>query len=391
MLLAQVHSEKSSRLMLFDILFLFLAAYSIQMIIFGIAAFRARYHTDLSFKPRVAIIIAARNEESKIQRCLDSIARLSYPPDLLDVVIVDDRSTDNTASLIRGYTAKHSHMKLITALPGSGNLQGKTNAVAQGIMESRGEIIMFTDADCSVPPHWVEETVKYYTDSSIGIVAGFTALRVRRWFDALQAIDWFVLFTVAAATVRLRYPVTAVGNNLSVRRSAYDHVGGYARIPFSVTEDYALFHAITHGTAYHARFPLNPASLVESDSCVNIGELFQQKMRWFTGGKGMNAGSLLLLTVPYGLNIALAVSLIWIPPLTFVTALLVKTSIDLFLALPSLLSFRRTPLLRYFLFFELYYNAYVVVFPVLVIAGLKTTWKERTYGSLKTKAPRANA
>ena len=379
--LFQIHSKRSFRFMLANILFLLLAAYSIMMITLGIAAFRARYPVDRSFAPRVAIIIAARNEEKNIRQCLDSIAGLSYPTDLLEVVIVDDRSTDHTAQIAGEYTAKHSHMKLVAAVPGTGNLRGKSNAVAQGIRESAGDIIMFTDADCSVPPRWVEETVKYYTDASIGIVAGFTALRARRWFDALQALDWFVLFSVAAATIRLRYPVTAVGNNLSVRRAAYDLVGGYTAIPFSVTEDYALFHAVTHGTGYHARFPLDAAALVESDPCANFGELYQQKMRWFTGGKGMNAGSLMLLMVPYGLNVVLAISLLWSPTLAVFCALLIKTSVDLFLTLPSVVAFKRLSLLRYFPVFEVYYILYVLVFPVLVLAGLETTWKERTYGA----------
>ena len=368
--------------MLADILFLFLVAYSLQMIIYGIAAFRARYPVDLSFRPSVAIIIAARNEEKNIRQCLDSIARLSYPARLLEVVIVDDRSTDNTAQIVREYTARHAHIKLVTAVAGTGNLRGKTNAVAQGIRESKGDIIMFTDADCSVPARWVEETIKYYTNDSIGIVAGFTALRVRRWFDALQTLDWFLLFSVAAATIRLRYPVTAVGNNLSVRRAAYDLVGGYENIPFSVTEDYALFHAVTHSTTYQARFPIDAAALVESDPCAGVGELYQQKMRWFTGGKGMNVGSLLLLLVPYGANVALVISLLWNPSLAVLWAFLAKASVDLFLVLPSVIAFRQLPLLRYFLFFEAYYIAYVLVFPVLVLAGAETVWKERTYGTV---------
>ena len=95
----------------------------------------------------------------------------------------------------------------------------------------------------------------------------------------------------------------------------------------------------------------------------------------------MNAGSLMLLMVPYGLNVVLAISLLWSPTLAVFCALLIKTSVDLFLTLPSVVAFKRLSLLRYFPVFEVYYILYVLVFPVLVLAGLETTWKERTYGA----------
>lgn len=366
--------------MLVDILLVLTLAYAIKIIIFGIAAFHAHYPSDASYKPTVSLIVAARNEEKNIRQCLDSIVRLSYPPHLLEVLIVDDQSTDSTAQLVQGYCHEHPQIRLVTTKAGTGNLRGKTNAVAQGIDASSGEILMFTDADCVVPTQWVEETVKYYGDASVGVVAGFTQLRSRNWFEAIQALDWFVLFSVAAATVRLKYPVTAVGNNLSVRRSAYDKVGGFRKIPFSVTEDYALFHAITRDGAFRARFPLDPSTLVESEPCGNWKELFRQKKRWFTGGKGMDIKSLLIFTIPYGLNLALLANLVWNPSLILVAAFLTKILVDVIITLPSVVTFRQWHLLRHFLSFEIYYIWYVLFFPLVVIVGKDLVWKERTFG-----------
>lgn len=366
--------------MLADTLLLFAIAYAIKIIVFGIAAFNAHYRYDLSCKPAVSIVIAARNEEMNIRRCLESVAGLTYPTNLLEIVIVDDRSTDRTADIVMEFVERHPHMKLLRASAGTGNLRGKTNAVAQGIERSRGEIVMFTDADCNVPARWVEETVKYYTDSSIGIVAGFTALRARWWFEAIQALDWFVLFTVAAAAIRLKYPVTAVGNNLSVRRAAYDKVGGYRTIPFSVTEDYALFHAITHSTNYRAVFPVDALTLVESDPCNSWQELYRQKKRWFTGGRGMDWKSLLVFAIPYCLNASLIANMLFAPSLFVFAAFMAKMFVDLFLALPSIIAFRRWGIVQYFLIFEVYYIAYVLLFPLVVLIGREVVWKGRSFG-----------
>jgi len=366
--------------MLADILLLFAVAYSIKIIVFGIAAFNACYPSNLSCKPTVSIIIAARNEEKNIRRCLESVTGLSYPSDLLEIVIVDDRSTDETASIVREYIDRHFHLRFVAASPGTGNLLGKTNAVAQGIEVSKGEILMFTDADCTVPIRWVEETVKYYDDPSVGIVAGFTALRTLGWFEAIQALDWFVLFTVAAATIRLNYPVTAVGNNLSVRRAAYDEVGGYRKIPFSVTEDYALFHAITHDTGYRAVLPVDPSTLVESEPCKDREELYRQKKRWFTGGRGMDVKSLLVFAIPYCLNASLIANILFAPSILVLITFGVKIFVDLFLALPSIVSFRRWHLVRYFLIFEAYYIMYILLFPLVALVGREVVWKGRSFG-----------
>lgn len=366
--------------MVHDILFLLAALYAIQILTFTIAVALARYPADPSHQPTVTIVIAARNETENIRRCLDSMIALTYPRTLLEVVVVDDRSTDGTSAIVGEYVSKHEFIRLLRAEAGSEHLRGKANALMQGIEATSGEILLFTDADCVVPPDWVERVTSYYNDERIGIVAGFTSLEARTWFEAIQAIDWYVLFSVAAATIRLHYPVTAVGNNLSVRRKAYEAVGGYRSVPFSVTEDYALFHAITSHTEYTARFPLNTRMAVASRACPTVRDLLRQKTRWFTGGRDMDVKSLAIFSVSYLLHLSITVALLlgyWEPAaLAFGT----KTLVDLFLSIPTLRAFQRWNLLRYFLLYEVYYFLYVLAFPIVVLVRKDVVWKERRFG-----------
>ena len=365
--------------MLYDILLLLAIVYSLQIITFAVATFLARYPTTSSYQPTVSIVIAARNEETNIRRCLDSIVSLSYPTHLLEVMVVDDRSSDQTHAIVSEYATRHSHIRLLKAEPESGHLRGKTNAVTQGIEVTTGEIIMFTDADCKVPRRWVQEILSYYTHEGIGIVAGFTSLTYRNWFEGVQAIDWYVLFSVAAATIRLHYPVTAVGNNLSVRRKAYEAVGGYRKIPFSVTEDYALFHAVTTHTDYAARFPLNTAMAVESQACATLRDLFRQKTRWFTGGRRMDIKSLAVFSVSYLFNLSILVTLALGDWKVAAWSFVVKMVSDFFLAVPALGAFKRWNLLQHFVLYEVYYFWYVLVFPLIVLFGKEVIWKERAF------------
>jgi len=362
-----------------EVLLALAVAYAVSMIVFSIAVSKARYSVDRKYRPTVSIIIAARNEEQNIRRCLESMVHLTYPSHLLEVVVVDDRSTDGTQAVVREFSARYPCMKSLIAEAEAGGLRGKTNAITQGIEVSSGEILLFTDADCTVQSHWVEETVKYYTNKDIGIVAGFTSLQAGRWFESIQALDWFVLFSVAAAGLRLGFPITAIGNNLSVRRKVYDLVGGYRMLPFSVTEDYALFDAITKTRKYAARFPLDRSTLVESKACGNLRELYKQKKRWFTGGANIDARRMIPFCAVYALNVLLPASLLTSGLSGLLVPITLKTLADLILAIPTLTTFRRWNLLLYFPLFEVYYIVYLVVMPVVALFGKKVVWKERTF------------
>ncbi len=363
--------------MLIDILLILAVAYFLLISLFALAAFTARYPTDDTYRPKVSILIAARDEEKNIGSCLESCERLSYPVDRLEVIVIDDRSTDATQSIIQGFADRLPHIKLVVATPGSGKLQGKTNAVTQGIDNASGEILLFTDADCIVPRRWVEETVKYYASEDVGVVAGFTYLEGAGWFSCFQATDWFTLFTVASAGTRVGIPLTAVGTNLSVRRQAYDDVGGYRKIPFSVTEDYALFHAVISTKRYGARFPMDRGALVESQPCGSWEQLYRQKKRWFAGGIGMELKIVLGFAVAYLLSALFIVTpfFAWSP--VYWLALLLKLAADFFLTLPSLSRFGKWRLLPCWPIFQIYFFLYVLVYPPIVYFRKDVIWKDR--------------
>jgi 1,2-diacylglycerol 3-beta-glucosyltransferase len=365
--------------MLVDVLFWLALVYLGQMVLFTLGAWLSRYSFDRSRKPTVSIIIAARNEEENIGRCLRSMCSLSYPREKLEVLVVDDRSSDRTSDIVRNYSLETPNIRLLTARPPTDHLQGKANAVTQGLEDAHGEIVLFTDADCEVQPGWVEETIKYYTDERVGIVAGFTLLKPTKELEKMQALDWFLLFSLAAAGIRLKHPFTAVGNNLSVSRVSYDAIGGYRSIPFSVTEDYALFHAVTTKRKFQARFPLDPATLVFSQPCRTLRQLYNQKKRWFTGGRDMGAGNLLFFCLSYAFMLLLVIGLpamaaagAWFPWAARLIA-------DFLVLLPTITTFRRWNLMSAFPLLEIYLTLYVILFPPIVLLGSAVTWKDRSF------------
>ncbi len=351
--------------------------YSGLMVYLKVGLIRAyRTKRNNSFEPKVSVIVAARNEEAHIGACIKSLIRLDYPREKLEAIIVNDSSTDRTSEIAEDLAHNHSWMKVISSRAGEGNLLGKSNAVSAGIDVSHGEILMFTDADCIAPPEWVRETVKCF-DEQAGIVGGFTLLESTRTFEGMQALDWVFLFGVSSATAGWGIPLTVIGNNLAIRRSAYDSTGGFRNIPFSVTEDYALVQAILRNSEFEVRFPLNPATVVRSRPCATWKQLFRQKQRWGVGGLDMVLRGKLIMTIGWAFRAVLLTSLFYSPPLMALAGIAVLCIADLQFLWKPLERFHHLGSLKYFPAFELYFTLYGLIIPVVSLLSRNVVWKER--------------
>jgi cellulose synthase/poly-beta-1,6-N-acetylglucosamine synthase-like glycosyltransferase len=330
-----------------------------------------------NYEPTVSIIVAARNEEHFIGDCLNSILAAEYPKEKLEIIAVSDHSTDRTADVIAGIAKQYPHVKLVCSDHERGNLRGKTNAVAAGIAASRGEILMFTDADCKVSKSWVRDTVKYFT-SDIGIIGGYTLLDSRGVFEDMQTLDWIALFNTASATAGWNIPLTVIGNNLSMRRTAYDQTGGFEKIPFSVTEDYAIVQAVLMRTKFRLSFPLDARTAVTSNPCKSWNQLYHQKQRWGVGGLDMIPAGIIVMSISWLLKFLLLVTVFLASPLVWISVFLVKCATDCYYLWKPLKTLGALRYLRSIPVFEIYFTLYVVLIPFIALFSKKVVWKERS-------------
>jgi cellulose synthase/poly-beta-1,6-N-acetylglucosamine synthase-like glycosyltransferase len=349
--------------------------YAVQFITLTFGIRRAPSEPYSEETPRVSVIVAARNEEETIESCIISLIHNDYPDHLKEIVLINDSSTDGTADIMNRYAQNYDNIIYVYAETGS--LRGKANALAEGIKKSTGQIYLFTDADCVVPTRWIRKQVSYFSQDT-GVVGGFTRLRAGTWFAGMQALDWFFLYTVAAAFTGFNRPVTAVGNNLCVRKEAYNDTGGYEKLPFSVTEDYILVHAIKKTGGWTVRFPLDPETLVVSKPCHDIKSLYRQKHRWATGGGDVEPAAFFFFAPVF-----LFYTLIVLFPLAGIvpafTALMIKTGVDCILLYKPLKTLKALDLYKFIFHFELLHIAYVLLLPFQILFGKKVIWKERSY------------
>ncbi|MGE5315964.1 MAG: glycosyltransferase [Acidobacteriota bacterium] len=353
--------------------------YFLQGIILIVGLARTRGPVDPAYEPSVTIVVAARNEEHTIGTCLDSLSAIDYPKNMLEVIVVNDQSSDRTSSIVEDYARRFPFIHLVQAEPSSGALRGKANALAQGIDHAHGEIVMMTDADCTAHPLWVRNTVRHFSKDT-GIVAGFTLLDVQDAFSGMQSLDLAYILGIGAAAIGLKMPMSCIGNNFSFRRTAYNEVGGYRGIPFSVTEDFALFKAIVRSGRWRYRFPMGSETLITSRACERWIDLYRQKRRWAVGGKEIQSQGIFLFIIGFTIHVAIAAQLLW-PSLmqwsVFAAGIAVKGATDFMFLYAVLRRLGRRARIGHFLLFELYFLLYVVLLPFIVFLGGKVVWKER--------------
>ncbi|MFN8349138.1 MAG: glycosyltransferase [Spirosomataceae bacterium] len=242
---------------------------------------------------KVTLLIAARNEADNILPCLRSVAALSYPKEQLQVLIGDDASEDETAALVTEFIQDKPHFELVRIIPDKHH-KGKTNVLAQLAQRAEGEYLFFTDADMEVPADWVQNMLSHFKPN-VGVVTGITTMQPlplaylaqggsvwQLLFGYFQALEWLYYLSLFRLLSLFNIPVTAMGNNMAITRKAYEAVGSYESIPFSITEDYALFRAVLDkGFGFVQLF--DRRILTVSKPVPTFSQLLVQRKRWMYG------------------------------------------------------------------------------------------------------------
>ena len=334
-------------------------------------------------------MVAARDEEANILRCLQALDTLSYPASHLQILIGNDHSTDATKEIIQKFIADKPHFELLNIVVNPvygeknlGQARGKANVLAQLAQAARGEWWLITDADIAVPAHWVEAMLaarqNNKSDTPTGIVTGFTLVQGNTLFAKMQAIDWAYSLGLIKVWSDQGIPVTAMGNNLGISPEAYRKTGGYENIPFSITEDFALFQAIVK-QGYGFRNVIDTHVMALSQPLPTLKDWLHQRKRWMSGA----------LQAPWFLSVFFALHgvfwmlvflLLFINPgwaLGIGTAKLLSQSLFIGSILKQV---GQTRLIRYLLLFELYHVAFTWLMLGFYLLPVKVIWKGRRYG-----------
>lgn len=335
-----------------------------------------------SFNTRVTVLIAARNEAQSIHLTIGDILAQDYPKHLLEVIIVDDHSTDNTAEIIASFGRQGiTLLKLNENQPLNSY---KKKAIAEAIKLSSGELMVATDADCRMGSQWLSTIVGHYEAfNPVMISSPVTFFEEKSLFELLQTLEFAYLIGIGAAFIGNGRASNCNGANLAYRKDVFNEVGGFAGIDELASGDDEL---LLQKIAEH--FPGKIAFLKQSEAVVythakpNFKEFMQQRRRWASKStKYKNKKVVALGFAFWGFNVLLLLNLllglfdVYFFKL-FLAQILLKIFVELFYIIPITSFFKRSYLVSLILLLTPLHIVYIAV--IGVIGGNKQyQWKGR--------------
>mgnify|MGYP006192432181 FL=1 len=242
------------------------------------------------FQEKITVLIPVRNEAATIRLLLEDLNKQSLPPSQFEVIVLDDYSTDETASLVRSFMLQARFpLRLIQPIPTPfSRYSPKKQALTQGVAEAEGTIILTTDGDCRVGPRWIEAYAQFYSKTKAVFVAGpvtfsspnFSPLvtKISTW---MQVVEFASLIGSGACAIAIKKPNMCSGANLSYTKEAFNAVKGYqGNEEIASGDDEFLLHKMASHFPEKFFFIKNQDAIVETAAHQNWASFYHQRKRW---------------------------------------------------------------------------------------------------------------
>ncbi len=255
------------------------------LIILGLRKQTPERHNQ--WRPRVAVIISARNEASNLGNLLNDLEKQSYPRNLLEVIIADDRSTDDTWQIISEHSRKVPNISGLRIHAASTTLAPKKFALTQCIRKTQAEIIFQTDGDCRVGSEWVASGVENF-DAETQLVLGYVNFKGHGFLSRYQALDFLALVAANVGMLQKGKIWSGSGSNLAYRRSAFTAIGGFEQSAGQMADDdIFLIQSIAKLPHAKVHFSFDPRHHIFTNAPETLTGFLNQRIRWASNSRGL--------------------------------------------------------------------------------------------------------
>ena len=255
------------------------ALYSLLIIYCWLAWKSIPGYLSLASSPqiKITVIIPARNEEENIGHLLQALQEQTYPTALFEVIVVNDHSTDSTASIVKQYPT----VKLVQ-LKEDGINSYKKKAIETGIAAASGELIVTTDADCFPFPNWLNTIAAFKEEKKSVFIAAPVVIDCNSSvLQVFQAMDFMVLQGITGAAVHKKKLSMCNGANLAYERKAFYNVNGFADVDHIASgDDMLLMHKIWKQYPDKVHYLKSKEAIVSTQSMKTWKDFFNQRIRW---------------------------------------------------------------------------------------------------------------
>jgi cellulose synthase/poly-beta-1,6-N-acetylglucosamine synthase-like glycosyltransferase len=331
---------------------------------------------------KVSVIIPARNEALKIGKCLDALYNQSYPKLLTELIVVNDFSSDDTAIVAAEHLSKCIVLNLADFISDKLNSY-KKKAIETGIAHSSGQLILCTDADCSMGNDWVKTIVSAYERENFYFIAAPVKIIANgSWLSVFQTLDFISLQGITGAAVyKSLYPMCN-GANLAYSREAFDAVEGFSNIDHIASgDDMLLMEKIRKRFPDKLGYIKDERAIVSTGPVENINAFMSQRIRWASKiSQYKHPSTFITLALVYLVNLFLTLLFIscffyghwrWL-----LILLAFKTLSEYFFVSTVARFFKQQALMNYFILCQPFHILYTVLAGSFGSFG-KYQWKNR--------------
>jgi len=339
--------------------------------------------------PKVSVLVPGRNEAAHLPESLAALLQQNYPADSYEVIFIDDHSTDD--SLAVAHRFEDPKLRIIELKdhlqPGAVIKAYKKKALQLGIHFARHDLILTTDADCQVPPHWISAMAGHLESQNwqaiTGPVLGWQESNALQQF---QSLDFAGMMLMTAAGLHSGQFTLGNGASLGFRRAAFEAVAGYAgNEQHASGDDVFLLRKIAAHYPGRIGFLKNATAAVRTNMKPDWRSFLSQRLRW--GTKNSHAASGWGATFALGVVFLLSWMIIITPLLAvwvgapaivlFAVLLGAKAVSDRLLLGEATRFFQRPGLLHRFGLMEGMHTLYIAGVGLLSLVTKKYEWKGR--------------
>ena len=238
------------------------------------------YDQDLPF---VSVVIAARNEEKNIANLLDDLITQTIDKNNFEVIISNDRSEDETGKIINEYSRKYEFIKYIQ-ITKKKDMASKKYALEQAIKDSKGEIILATDADCRVSKNWAISMANLVNKTN-KVVIGYSKIKSKTTLiNEIQKIDFLGIMASNGGLLTNGIICSGSGQNLAYKKEDFFRIGGFEPVKDKESgDDMYIVQAISKLKG--AVFNYDENSFVSTSPKKTILGYINQRIRWSSNSK----------------------------------------------------------------------------------------------------------
>lgn len=241
---------------------------------------RKKYNSHLTKTPTFSVIIPAHNEENTVINSVNSVANNNYPKNKLQIVVIDDGSTDKTVTLLKEYAKLNpkTNLKILTQ-KNAGKAHALNNAMAN---HATGELIMCLDADSTLDPNALREAAYYFNDEQVMAMAANVKIRPdNTLLNLIQQYEYIICYQMkrALTVFNIEYIIGGIGSVF--RRNALEKVGYYDTD--TITEDIDLTMKILQNGGKNWKVIYGASVVAHTEGVLSLSGLIKQRYRWKFG------------------------------------------------------------------------------------------------------------